>query len=709
MISEKDFVVKTFRENFSDFKNRRIVLYGIGFHTQAILSAFPDFNVIGLMDPVRTGDIYNKKILTFEEASELDVEAIIVIARSKSVKIIFNRISNLYVDSNVILYDVNKNNLFELFDDQRISDENELYFQVNEDSLKEEILKHEAISFDIFDTLMMRKVLYPQDVFDLVEGKALQIGLSVQQFRQKRAESERSLLMRTNPNIYEIYEELQDLTQISSEEKEELLALELATEKEVLIKREKMVELLQYAVAHGKDVYLISDMYLPKTILLRYLSDLGIRGFKDVFVSCEYRTPKCDGLFDIFKDKVKASSYLHIGDNYDADYTFAKLHGLDSFHIKSSLEMLEISSYRSIFKSLTSINDRSLLGLQLSRVFNNPFALYQSDGRPKLISTYDVGYSFVAPIITNFVLWLLKASKEGNYDKILFLARDGYLIQKLYQQATRILNMEIMPENEYFLTSRMICAGSSIVSREDIIEIAKIPFTDSPEELLKTRFSLENIEILSYNPKITVEEYVLMHETTILSRSSVLKENYMKYIRQFNFSKEDKIAVFDFVSTGTCQMYLTDLLPCELTGLYFLNYKINNLKKNQLSIKAFYENDFTYQTQSYIFENYNFMELVVTSFEPSLASFDEDTNPIYRPEKRTEKEMKYLSEMHQAITDFCCDYILNVYQQSAPINNMVSEVMYSFIQGKFTNIENESFYNMVLIDDFGVGEIEVVC
>ena len=40
---------------------------------------------------------------------------------------------------------------------------------------------------------------------------------------------------------------------------------------------------------------------------------------------------------------------------------------------------------------------------------------------------------------------------------------------------------------------------------------------------------------------------------------------------------------------------------------------------------------------------------------------------------------------------------------------MISEVLYSFIQKKFTNIENESFDNMVLIDDFGVGEIEVVC
>ena len=99
-------------------------------------------------------------------------------------------------------------------------------------------------------------------------------------------------------------------------------------------------------------------------------------------------------------------------------------------------------------------------------------------------------------------------------------------------------------------------------------------------------------------------------------------------------------------------MYLTDLLPCELTGLYFLNYKVNNPKKNELFIKAFYENDFTYQTQSYIFENYNFMELVVTSFEPSLAYFDEHLNAIYRPEKRSEREMRYLSDMHQAITDF---------------------------------------------------------
>ena len=71
-------------------------------------------------------------------------------------------------------------------------------------ALVAEIEKHDIISFDIFDTLVMRKVYYNKDVFRLM---ALQLdpvwGID---FFSVRTEAEQVLSRETYPYIEEIYD-----------------------------------------------------------------------------------------------------------------------------------------------------------------------------------------------------------------------------------------------------------------------------------------------------------------------------------------------------------------------------------------------------------------------------------------------------------------------------------------------------------------------
>lgn len=711
MISEKDYVISTFNDNFSEFKNRRVVLYGLGFKTQMVLEGCPDFNIIGLMDPTKAGEIvFGKKVLTYEEVIEQKVEAIIVIARPNIVRVICRRISAFCLKNNILLYDINKNDLSYGIEKLQISDEP--YLDVNELELKKQISSHDIISFDIFDTLVMRKVLYPQDVFDIVEHKAAEDGYKIFDFKKHRMEAERSLFLETNPTIYEIYDALQSQANITDEEKRNLLGIELSVEKHVLVQRVKMVEMLKYAIDEGKKVYLISDMYLPKDILEGILSNLGIYGYSDIYVSCEHRLPKCNGLFSVFKQNVKGSSYLHIGDNHDADGVFAKVNGMDSFIIKSAVDMLEMSSYREIFYHLKSINDRTLVGLFISKVFNNPFALYQSGGRPEIKTTYDVGYLFIAPIITNYMTWLLKAVKEQHYDCIFFAARDGYLINKLYGTAIALLKLEDMPKGVYFLTSRMLCAASSMKTDEDIIYVSSLPFAYSPERLLEIRFGLDPNEILPFDQELysDVQSYALAHKEKIVDKSREIRSRYMEYVKSLDIKDSSKIGYFDFVSSGTCQMYLSEMLPFEINGLYFVHYlSDSSVKKNQLPIDALFKNGYSYQAKSYAFENYYYLETIITSFEASLACFDENIKPVYSPDTRSQREMQKLKDMHQSIEDYFCEYISVLYNPNESVNEKVSDLLFNGIDNRYTNIKGDTLEDVILVDDFGVGKIEVIC
>ena len=96
--------------------------------------------------------------------------------------------------------------------------------------------------------------------------------------------------------------------------------------------------------------------------------------------------------------------------------------------------MLPLSGYAPIQCYTSNINERLIVGLFIAKALNNPFCLHQTDGRVKVDEVYSLGYMFVGPLITKFILWLTGQMREGNFDEILFSARDGYLIQRLYDK-----------------------------------------------------------------------------------------------------------------------------------------------------------------------------------------------------------------------------------------------------------------------------------
>ena len=122
--------------------------------------------------------------------------------------------------------------------------------------LKKIIEEYEAISFDVWDTLITRTVLEPEDAFDIVENRAKEMKIEVPHFRKDRHESFFQVV-RDNPNLDELYDAFQKITGVSYEVRETLMNLEVQIESEVIVPRKDMVEILNYAVQLGKKVNLI--------------------------------------------------------------------------------------------------------------------------------------------------------------------------------------------------------------------------------------------------------------------------------------------------------------------------------------------------------------------------------------------------------------------------------------------------------------------
>lgn len=363
-------------------KDARIVLYGLGAITGAVVSAFPKGTFLGLLDGFQTeGEMYGLPILTLDKAKEKGCEQIVIIARAQSVHIIANRIRKYCRTQGISLWDMDGNDLLA---DVKQSFTNHPYFALSMGRVRKAIRFHEIISFDVFDTLLMRRTFYPTDVFYLLEHRE-----GIQNFAKFRMGAELALSREMRqPTLLDVYTRMADMAVFPDGMAEQLMEAEIALEKEFLVPRRDVVALFHYALAQGKQVYVVSDMYLSKDVLEEILIVNGIDGFAGMYVSSEYGTGKCGALFSIFQNEVVGNSYLHLGDSFDADVKSAEDHGIDAIELKSALALAELTEWKSVEAECETLEERLRYGQVLAEMLNSPFVLHTAKGRAQVHSAY---------------------------------------------------------------------------------------------------------------------------------------------------------------------------------------------------------------------------------------------------------------------------------------------------------------------------------
>lgn len=695
-MTEKEYVINSFKKNLKKLKDKKVVIYGIGKSTKVVLDEFTDFNFIGLMDPVKEGDIvFGKPVLSVSDISNMDVDAIIIIARSSNLSIIYQRIENICKSKNIDVYDINGSLIENIISENQLESD---YFNKSIDDIKNVYQNYECISFDVFDTLIMRKTLYPVDVFQIVDKKAKENNIYFGDFYSLRTEAERELNLEKSPKIIDIYNRCQEKEHFSDEIKEKLMKLEIETEREVLIPRTEMVDLLKWLVSKDVDVYLISDMYLNKEILEPILNNFGIQGYKKLMVSCDYGKSKCNGLYNYYLDLTKKEKYLHIGDNYEADGNMAKLNGLDTYSIKSSIDMMDLSNLRILKKYDNDFRSRCIIGNFISNVLNNPFAFYKTEGKISIDNNYGFGYSLIGPFIFTFIEWMLGQVKKEKIDTLLLSARDGFIINKILK--SKKLDLDNKLNIIYFKTSRMSSAIAAIKNEEDIKYLSSLAFSGSAEEMLQTRFFLDLNDIKAKEYGESDEKYILRHRDLILDKVKEARKNYLKYIDALKLKADTNIGFFDFVSSGTCQMNLEKIMNKNLKGLYFLKVLEDYEGKLNLNVSTLLESKFVYEKQSCMFDSYIFLENIMTSYEPSIKSFDEDGLPEYLYESRSDYQIEKIKEVHKGIFDFYFD--MDIVLSGKVSNNeilLVDEILKNIKNG-YSLISASIFKDTTLKDEF---------
>lgn len=695
---DHDYVIDLFKKNFSDYVNKNLVLYGISNNTKVVLNNFSHFNIVGVMDGyLDRGEIYNKKILSYEDLEVYKVETIIIIARPSSTKIIYRRIGEFCRKNGIEVYNLEGENLNDKISELEVDDE---YFKLNKEAIKDKIDEFEVISFDIFDTLIMRKTLYPTDVFEIVKRKLDKKITDKLDFISERIRAEAELLQSRYPTFDMIYEKLkQNNNTLNEDDINQLKKFELESEEDVLIPRKEMIELFHYALGVGKSVYLVSDMYLTSMELEPLLRKNNIIGYKKLIISSEMGTTKCQELFKVLKSNISGKKCLHIGDNEDADFIAAHKNGIDAIHIKKAVDLLEISTYKELINYTNSFENRCMIGLFVSNAFNNPFILYNTKGKLNIVDYESFAYLFIGPMVSSYILELIKYIEERKYDKILFLARDGYLLKKIYDLAISYkLGGKEVPKSIYFLVSRIPCIVGIINELEDIKETVKIGYAGTPEEVLRHRFLLESEQIQEYNSGLGLEEYVINHSSKILKKAHEIRKGYNIYANSLGIEKDDKILVVDLAASGTCQMALEKILHSKYDGFYFARIWDGSEDKKKLHINALFNIDNSFSKESFLCESYIVLESILTSFSASVRSIDGKGKHEFVTDTRSVHQIRDLEKSHQAIIDYFEQYINIMFSRECDVN--LADKLLSFMQKRYTRVKDIRLMEEELQDEF---------
>ena len=325
---------------------------------------------------------------------------------------------------------------------------------------------HDVISFDIFDTVLMRSVLDPTDVFGIVAERAERQGLHLPDFKFARLGAEHRILAEgRRHSLSGIYEDLQQALDLRPEAASWLQACEWQVERDVILARREVCGWMKAAKAAGKRVVLVSDMYLSTEEIRHLLDARGITAYDAIYLSGEHGSGKPGTLFDIMKAEQAGERYLHIGDNPVADDTSAIAHGIDAFLLPAAKTMLLYTQRNEILSSAGSLSARCILGRAISRLCNAPF-VWQADGTIRVADAATYAYAFLGPLFAAFFLWLVEKVRREPYDAVLFAARDGFFLQKLYEWYRK--RHPELPRSQYLYVSRMACISASFQTAEDI-------------------------------------------------------------------------------------------------------------------------------------------------------------------------------------------------------------------------------------------------
>jgi predicted HAD superfamily hydrolase len=332
-----------------------------------------------------------------------------------------------------------------------------------------------AVSFDLFDTLLVRRIHDPDlvklPVARFIASLAAEAGLnwSWTRVQEMRDTIEKRHRLRTG----EQFEDLEACYPLFMRETletifgdrmtegllERVTDYELAMESTMLVVRKEFAAWLRELKEQGKRVFIVSDIYLPASHLQRLAADAGLMEYAEAVVSsADTFLAKASGKgFVRLRDTygLDTASWLHVGDNPISDGLRPTEFGVRALVLHDGSEKWRkalVKRYYNYSQGRPFWRGRILQQLMM------PLEGENVERHP----LYVEGFNFFAPLLGAMVQQIAERCRELRIPKIFFLSREGWTFKKVWEAVAPTLFPDgRLPATEYLYVSRMALAGAS--------------------------------------------------------------------------------------------------------------------------------------------------------------------------------------------------------------------------------------------------------
>ena len=564
--------------------------------------------------------------------------------------------------------------------------------------------KIKCVSFDIFDTLITRPFYEPLDMFRIMDKDYRElthndVGINFSKIRVISENICRENKRKTDPEcqevtLDEIYDTIHTQYEISKDVLEKLKKKECEYEIRFCKRRDTIHELYELALDMGKKVIFTSDMYLPEDVIVKILKENGYTEYTKLYLSSTVKKIKWTGdLYrHVFKDMgLEPGEMIHMGDNFESDYKRAKELGMNSIHIPKTIDVMTKTNYTNnlaqpLIKSLPFWRDnaesirfmgiRCMMAVVANKLFDNPFKTF--DHRTDFNSDpYLIGYYALGMYVYGVTKWILDETND-SYDKVSFMARDGYLILESYKIMKELYSNPAV--EEYLYVSRKALIPVMIVDKLDFYKLSEIIEiqTHSPKNVIKYVKNILDIDEekleklckeqnISYTKKFqNNEEFnryikILVYNFYDEARHKEKREKLKEY---FNKIMGDKPATFDVGYSGRPEFYLTHLCGKSIDTL-FLNINRDDAleysKVGNFKLKTYFEAKPTATGNAY--------ELLFSKLAPSCIGYnitEKGVEPVFEKYENSYQVEQMVGIMQKAAIEFVSD-IINIFKQDTDI------------------------------------------
>jgi len=479
------------------------------------------------------------------------------------------------------------------------------------------------VSFDVFDTLLLRPYLRPADLFYHLEQIENRPGFAIKRQEAEHAARSEAVKMGKDDCTYDtIYENIEDRYKSMKDK-------ELALEMQVLTANPEMKQIWDYAKAQGKKIIVMTDMYLPVDFIAKVLKKAGFVGYDKLYVSSD--VGKLKGTGSLFKHVIDdlgmaPSDILHIGDNPRSDIRPAKKNGLRTAQYRM-VSAQYFDANRRVRKFADEHGGDLFYSIALSLVawrwHKREIGLEQPD------YWTDLGYELGGPACYSFMRWVEREANKRGIDRLLIVARDGWVLQKIFD------SFKTDVKTSYIYASRHVCNTAILdydmghdrwdrIYQDDIIDTFAKESPEFAAMAAKTDFK-------------TVSRKKFLDDNIHLIKPLAEKklENYRKYLENAIGGAKH----FAMMDMNTTFFSAKKLLEKVLEGRKFdaLYMQMFQYDTNGLSDAAYFNstgitNSFSPQLNV---RKWAVVELLMTSPEFPIIGLTPDGRPIYDHEMPT--------------------------------------------------------------------------